>query len=98
MAGFGSTDILFLLGMIGIMYFLFFLPQKKKQQAAQKMMANLKKGDRVLTNGGMYGEVSTIKDNVVTLRFHDNFRIDFDKSAIAQTVGDTSEKLPDAKP
>lgn len=83
---FGTPDLIFLLATILIMYFLFFLPQKKKQQALAKMMSSLKRGDRVLTGSGMYGEVYAVKDNVITLEFHGGARIDFDKSAISSVV------------
>lgn len=86
MAGFGSPDLLFLLGTILVMYFLFFLPQRRKQQALVKMMAALKKGDQVVTTGGMRGEIVAVEEAVVTLKFHGDTRIDFDKSAIAQVV------------
>lgn len=89
---FGPVDIMFLVGTIFVMYFLFFLPQKKKQQSMQKMLSSLKKGDRVQTLSGMVGEVFAVKETIITLKFHDNVRIDFDKSAIAQTVADKSDK------
>lgn len=86
--GFSLTDLMFFVPMILIMYFLIFLPKKREQQAAAKMLSALKKGDKVLTNSGMYGEISSIKDDVITLRFHDNVRIDFNKSAISRAVED----------
>jgi preprotein translocase subunit YajC len=89
--GFGSADLLFLLGTILVMYFLFFLPQRRKQQALVKMMAALKKGDRVVTTAGMRGEIVAIQDAVVTLKFHGDVRIDFDKSAVAQVVEEKRE-------
>jgi preprotein translocase subunit YajC len=89
---FGTPDLLFLLATILIMYFLFFLPQRRKQQTLNKMLGSLKKGDRVLTNSGMYGEVFAIKDNIVTLEFHGNSRIDFDKSAISRSLVDKKEE------
>ena len=89
---FGTPDLLFLLATILIMYFLFFLPQRRKQQTLNKMLGALKKGDRVLTNSGMYGEIYAIKDNIVTLEFHGNSRIDFDKSAISQAIVDKKEE------
>ena len=97
--GFGWADGLFIVGMVFIMYFLIFLPKKKEQQSMSKMLANLKKGDKVLTSSGMHGEVSAIKDSVVTLRFHDNVRIDFDKSAISRALVEKSavEKPAEAK-
>lgn len=90
--GFGKMDLIFLLGTILVMYFLFFLPQRKKQQALNKMLAGIKKGDQVVTTAGMRGEVAAVNDTVVTLKFHDNVRIDFDKSAIVSvTVSVTPE-------
>ncbi len=90
---FDFKDLLFFGPMILIIYFMIFLPKKKEQQNLDKMLAALKKGDRVLTNSGMYGEVASIKDNIVTLKFYDGMRIDFAKSAIAKAV----ETLPEAK-
>ena len=86
--GFGKMDLLFLGGTILVMYFLFFLPQRKKQQAMTKMLSALKRGDQVVTTSGMRGEVAAVTDNVVTLKFHDNIRIDFDKAAITQVVAE----------
>jgi preprotein translocase subunit YajC len=83
---FGTMDLVFLLATILIMYFLFFLPQRRKQQALNKMLGSLKRGDRVLTTSGMYGEVYAVKDSLITLEFNGGARIDFDKSAIAQAV------------
>ncbi len=74
-----------------IIYFMIFLPKKKEQQAASKMLGSLKKGDKVLTNSGMYGEIFAIKDNVITLKFSDNVRIDFTKDAIKSAVSDLAE-------
>jgi preprotein translocase subunit YajC len=83
---FGSPDLLFLLGTILVMYFLFFLPQRRKQQALTKMLAALKKGDRVVTTAGMHGEIVAIGDKTVTLKFHGDARVDFDKNAVAQVL------------
>ncbi len=88
--GFSTVDILFMLGAILVMYFLFFLPQRRKQQALNKMLAALKKGDRVVTTAGMRGEVVSVDDKTVTLKFHGDTRIDFDKTAVAQVLGGAS--------
>ena len=61
------------------------------------MLAELKKGDKVLTHAGMIGEVSGMKDNVVTLKFHDGVRIDFSKSAISKIVGDEKTSPAEVK-
>lgn len=88
---FGIPDLLFLGGTIVVMYFLFFLPQRKKQQALAKMLAAVKKGDRVLTSSGIYGEVYSVQEKTVTLKFQDNARIEFDKSVISQIVDEKKE-------
>lgn len=88
---FNVQDLMFFLPMIAIIYFMIFLPKKKEQQALNKMMESLKKGDRVLTNSGMYGEVAAIKDNIITLKFYDGVRIDFSKTAISRAVEEKTE-------
>ena len=84
--GFGPIDMLFFAGMLAVMWFLIVQPRRREQQALQKMYATLKKGDRVLTNSGMYGEIVNIKDQIITLRFHNETRIDFDRSAISKAL------------
>jgi len=88
---FDPTQILFFALMIGILYFMIFLPKKKEQQAFTKMIQSLKKGDRVLTQSGMYGEVAAVQGDIVTLKFHDGVRIDFNKTAISKAVEDKAE-------
>jgi preprotein translocase subunit YajC len=89
--GFKSPDILFMLGAVLVMYFMFFLPQRRKQQALTKMLAALKKGDQVVTTAGMRGEVVSVEEKTVTLKFHGDTRIDFDKSAITQVIVEKKE-------
>ena len=75
-----------------IFYFLLILPQQRKQKAHKKMLDELKKGDRVITVGGLIGEVSRIKDNVVTIKFSENVEIDFVKNAISQIMREKQNK------
>jgi preprotein translocase subunit YajC len=89
--GLGSPDILFMLGAILVMYFLFFRPQQQQRKALNKMLAALKRGDQVVTTAGMRGEVVAVEDKIVTIKFHGDTRIDFDKSAIAQVVEEKKE-------
>jgi preprotein translocase subunit YajC len=88
---FDIKDLLFFGPMVLIIYFMIFLPKRKEQQATTKMLAALKKGDRVLTHSGMYGEIAAIKDNVITLKFSDNVRIDFTKEAIKMAANEKAE-------
>jgi preprotein translocase subunit YajC len=88
---FNVQDLMFFLPMIAIIYFMIFLPKKKEAAALEKMLGGLKKGDKVQTHAGMIGEVSAIKDKIVTLKFHDGVRIDFANSAILRTIEEKEE-------
>lgn len=66
-----------------IFYFLLVAPMRKKQRELAQTVAALKKGDRVVTNGGLYGEIAGIDGNVVLLKVAENVRVRVAKSAIA---------------
>ncbi|TET94023.1 MAG: preprotein translocase subunit YajC [Candidatus Zixiibacteriota bacterium] len=71
-----------------LMYLLLIRPQRKKQKEHQKLLGELKKGDRVVTSGGMFGTIFAIDDerNRVVLKINDNTRLEFLKSSIAAKV------------
>ena len=72
-----------------IMYFLMIRPQSKKQKETQKMLDALKKGDKVITIGGIHGTVSSVKDNnIVVVKVDDSTKIEFNRTAIASVVSD----------
>lgn len=75
-----------------IFYFLIIRPQNKKQKEAQKMIAGVKKGDKVVTIGGVHGIVHAVKDSTVVIKVDDDARIEFSKSAIATVVPKAEEK------
>ena len=70
----------------GGFYFLFIAPQRKKQKEHEKMLASLQSGDEVLTNGGIYGVISSLQEKTITLKIADNVKIKLDKSAVAAVV------------
>jgi len=66
------------------LYFLMIVPNQRKQKKWQTMLAQLKTGDRVTTNGGIRGTIITVKDDVVILRVQpDGLKLEFAKQAIA---------------
>ncbi len=67
---------------IVIFYFLLIRPQKKKEKERIAMISALQKGDRVMTAGGMYGVIESIKDDIVVIKVSGNTKIEFAKSAI----------------
>jgi preprotein translocase subunit YajC len=72
----------------GIFYLLLVLPMRKRQRALQQLLANLKKGDRVVTSGGLYGEVVGLNGSTVTLKVADNVRLKVARSAVTGLEGD----------
>lgn len=66
-----------------IFYFLLIAPQRKRQKELQEMVENLKRGDKVITHGGIHGEVSSTDSTTAILKISDNVKIKVSKSAIA---------------
>jgi preprotein translocase subunit YajC len=73
-----------------IMYFVMFRPQKKRQEQQQKLISALKTGDRVVTNGGIHGLISNVKETTVIVKVADNVKIEMDKSAITTVLSTQS--------
>jgi preprotein translocase subunit YajC len=69
-----------------IFYFILIRPQQKKQKELQKMIEALKKGDRVMTTGGIFGTVVGLKDNILVLKIDENTKVEMVKSAVASVV------------
>ncbi len=71
-----------------VFYFFMIRPQQKKTKQHQAMLTSIKKGDKVVTNSGMFGTVWGIddKENKVVLKFGDDLKIEFLKSSIAGKV------------
>lgn len=91
--GSGSQLIFMLLLLFLIMYFLMIRPEQRKQKERQKLLNNLKKGDKVMTSSGMFGIVGNVKDNTVMVKIAENTVVEFSKNAITTVMNsDGSEK------
>lgn len=75
-----------LLLMFGVMYFLLIRPQMKQQRDQAGMQSKLKKNDEVVTLGGIHGTIVNVKDSVVTLRVDENTRMDVDRNSIGRLI------------
>ena len=91
-----STLVMFGL-IIGIFYFLILRPQQKRQKEKQRMLDALKKGDKVVTAGGMYGTVAGIDDKTVLLQVSDNVKMKFERSAISVIVKESEPETKESK-
>ena len=78
---------------IAVFYLLLIRPNQKKQQAWQKMLNELKPGDRVTTTGGIRGTILSIKEDAIQLRIPpDNIKLEVVKSAIASVTTEETSK------
>ena len=66
-----------------IFYFLLIAPMRKRQKALQNLVENLKKGDHVVTNGGLYGTVVGVEEKAVIVKIAENVKVKIAKSAVA---------------
>jgi preprotein translocase subunit YajC len=82
-AGSMWTAVLPLLLMVGIFYFLLIRPQQKKAKEHRQFLENLKKGDRVITSGGICGEITSISEQTVIMEVADKVRVEVGRPYIA---------------
>jgi preprotein translocase subunit YajC len=71
-----------------IVYFLIIRPQRQRQKQTEKMLEAIKKGDRVLTSGGIYGTVIGFDDGKAVLRIAEGSSVEFSKGAIVQVMAE----------
>ncbi len=85
------TSFVPLVIMLGIFYFLLIAPMRKRQKQQEKMIADLKTGDRVVTAGGIYGTIVGIKEDRLALRIADQVKVEVTKSSVSglDTPADT---------
>jgi preprotein translocase subunit YajC len=83
-AGFLPIIILF-----AIFYFLLIRPQQKKAKEHREMIANLKKGARIVTSGGIYGTILNLDDTTIGLEIAEKVKIKVSRGNVAAVVSDT---------
>lgn len=87
-AGGGWGFWIMILLMIGVMYLFMWRPESKRRKAMAKFREGLKKGDKIITAGGIYGVVKEIKDNSILVEVDSNVTLRVDKNMV---VGDPSQ-------
>lgn len=88
----GITGLLPIVAMVAIFYFLIIRPQQKQTKKLAEMRNALKKGDRVVTGGGIHGVITNVKGEVVTVRIADSVKIDVDKNALTLISEEIAEQ------
>ncbi|MGE5894513.1 MAG: preprotein translocase subunit YajC [bacterium] len=82
-AGGMLTSFLPLIIIFVIFYFLLIRPQQKRAKQHREMLAAIKKGDKIITSGGIYGVVEAVSENTITLKIAENVKVKIGKGYIA---------------
>ncbi len=82
------TSLLPLVLIIVVFYFFMIRPQVKRQKELKNYRNALQKGEKVITTGGIYGKITDVKDQTVTVEIAENIRIKVDKSAVLKDSSD----------
>ncbi len=87
----GYMQFLPIVLMFVLFYFLLIRPQKKRQNSVQQMQNSLKKGDKIVTIGGMHGTIDAIDESKIIIKSPDGSKLTFDRQAIREVT----ESLPE---
>lgn len=86
--------LIYIFALFAIVYFLFMRPQRHREKERREMLKAIKKNDRVLTSGGIYGIVTSVGENEVTLKIDEanNVRVRFTLQAITGIIRQGEKK------
>lgn len=90
----GPSMLFPFIAILGVFYFLLIRPESKRRKEHESMMGNLGKGDTVLTNGGIVGTISAVKENVISLQIADGVRIKVIRNSIQGIVDPNTGQMP----
>jgi preprotein translocase subunit YajC len=88
--GGGLMPILFFILLFAGMWFLIIAPQRKRQKQQEAMIKALKTGDKILTSGGVYGEITNVKDDRLVVRIADNVKVEISRPFVANKLEDSA--------
>ena len=91
-SGGSSQFIIMMLLMVVVFYFFMIRPQVRKQKELRNFRDALKKGDKVITTGGIYGKINSISENIITIDIGNNITMKVDKNAILKDNSDLPQQ------
>ena len=91
-AGGGASFWIMILLLFAVMWLFMIRPQRKQQKELEKFRSELKKGDRVVTAGGIYGVVDEIKDRSVLIKVDGEVKLRVDKNSIVRDYSDSQQQ------
>ena len=86
------NSILPFIFIFAILYFLIIRPQQKKAKEHQNFLSNLKRGDYVITSGGLYGRILSLTDKVISLEVADNLKVKIARSFVSGSALEDAPK------
>lgn len=92
----GLVSFVPLLVIFAIFYLLLIRPQQKKAKEHKKLLNDIKRGDRVITSGGMYGVIAGLRGNVIELKIADDVKIQISRSSVSSVI-DFDPRTADAQ-
>jgi preprotein translocase subunit YajC len=84
--GTGGFEFILLIGFIAIFYFLIWRPQSKRQKEHRELVGSLSKGDEIVTNGGIMGQITQVRDDLIVVEVADKVELRLQKAAVAATL------------
>ena len=93
----GFSGFIPIILMFVIFYFLLIRPQQKRQKEQRNMISSLKKGDRIMTSGGLHGRITGIDDTTLTLEIADKVRVKVGRSNVAAMIQPSSQPQSEKK-
>ncbi|MEN6615365.1 MAG: preprotein translocase subunit YajC [Syntrophorhabdus sp.] len=82
--GSNYMSLIFIGAVFAIFYFILIRPQQKRAKQHKEFLENLKKGDKIITSGGLYGTITGISDDSVTIEIAEKVRVKIDKGTVVQ--------------
>ncbi|MDE6282497.1 MAG: preprotein translocase subunit YajC [Muribaculaceae bacterium] len=96
-AGADYSGIIMIVALILVFYFMMIRPQQKKQKEIRKFRESLKKGDNIITAGGIYGKIKEIKDDSFLISVSDNTVLRIDKGSVYPSAADAQQQTENTK-
>ena len=93
----GFTGFIPLILMFVIFYFLLIRPQQKKTKEHRLMISNLKKGDRIITSGGIHGRITGMDESTITVEIADKVRVKVARGNVSGLTQPAAQSQPDKK-
>ena len=95
--GGGFSTFIPLILMFVIFYFLLIRPQQKKTKEHRQMISNLRKGDRIVTSGGLHGRITGLSDTTLTVEIADKVRVKVSRASVGALSQPSAQPQPQVK-